>query len=192
MSFPFRMPIDFPSKYHLHDFENSCPNVTCTEHQFSIGKYNEPRKNLYTQKLFTNNDRYIHVGIDFGGPQGSPVYAVADGVVFAIADNSGDGDYGPTVITQHMVEGKELYCLYGHLSKKSLSTLMQGRAITKGDLFGELGGELENGGWPPHLHFQVSHLKPAACNLPGVVSLKNREQALMDYPDPQFYFGALY
>ena len=54
------------------------------------------------------------------------------------------------------------------------------------------GIEEENGGWPPHLHFQLSRVEPVGCDLPGVVNREEHAQALIDYPDPRLVLGPIY
>ncbi|HET6528601.1 MAG TPA: hypothetical protein VFG39_07595, partial [Balneolaceae bacterium] len=56
----------------------------------------------------------------------------------------------------------------------------------------EIGTEEVNGGWAPHLHFQLSVDDPGKADLPGVVSDDEREQALELYPDPRLVLGELY
>ena len=53
-------------------------------------------------------------------------------------------------------------------------------------------GEDENGGWNPHLHFQLSRVEPIDCDLPGAVSCAQREWALQAFPDPRLVVGQLY
>jgi len=55
-----------------------------------------------------------------------------------------------------------------------------------------MGEKHENGGWEPHVHFQLSLIEPKVPDLPGVVRRADREQALVDYPDPRLVLGALY
>ena len=50
----------------------------------------------------------------------------------------------------------------------------------------------KNGGWPPHVHFQLSLIEPKTCDLPGVVSEENHEVALKVFPDPRHVLGNLY
>ena len=57
---------------------------------------------------------------------------------------------------------------------------------------GTLGDKSENGGWNPHLHFQLSLVAPEVPDIPGVVSENDRKQALQIYPDPQLILGSLY
>uniref|UniRef100_A0A0C3SWS6 Peptidase M23 domain-containing protein n=1 Tax=Guillardia theta (strain CCMP2712) TaxID=905079 RepID=A0A0C3SWS6_GUITC len=42
-----------------------------------------------------------------------------------------------------------------------------------------------NGGWPPHLHFQLSLQQPTTHDMPGVVAKKDHDEALRLFPDPQ-------
>jgi hypothetical protein len=55
-----------------------------------------------------------------------------------------------------------------------------------------IGAEHENGGWPPHLHLQLSVNEPVGNDLPGVVTDEERLQALKDYPDPRLIVGNVY
>ena len=55
-----------------------------------------------------------------------------------------------------------------------------------------MGHEDENGGWPPHVHVQLSWNEPVNGDLPGVVRPENRLAALESYPDPRLICGPLY
>ena len=107
-----------------------------------------------------------------------------------------DGSYGPTIITEHSIEidGKQqtIWVLHGHLSRESLNGLVAGAPISKGDAIGKMGEEYENGGWPPHVHIQLSMVEPTEPDLEGVVSPEHRDDALKRYPDPRNILGLLY
>ena len=183
--------IDLPAVVHVHDFTAPpCSSGQC-EAEYSIGKYDEERLGMYESELFAGN-RFIHVGIDIGAPDGTPVSSFADGVVFSFGVNSATGDYGPTIITQHNFNGVEVWALYGHLSSRSLDGLAVGDTVLAGQRLAWLGKEHENGGWPPHLHFQLSLQEPEGYDLPGVVSQSDRATALKTYPDPRIVLGQLY
>ena len=70
------------------------------------------------------------------------------------------------------------------------------RTLSNVDVFGEViawfGAFEENGGWDPHLHFQLSLIEPETHDMPGVVAPEDRDQALRDYPDPRLVLGPLY
>ena len=55
-----------------------------------------------------------------------------------------------------------------------------------------MGDKHENGGWEPHLHFQLSLIEPTTHDMPGVVNPKNRDAALQNYPDPRLVMGSIY
>jgi murein DD-endopeptidase MepM/ murein hydrolase activator NlpD len=190
----FHPVIKLPTEYDIFDFTKSYdPNRL--RGLYGVGKYNEDRRGMYTTELFSpgsEDARTIHMGIDIGAPLGTEVHAFDDGVIFMTGVNAAPGDYGGTLITEHVFEGRPLWALHGHLSHASASKWRSGDRVRKGDVLGWLGDEKENGGWNPHLHFQLSWLKPEKCDLPGVVSAKDREKALRDFPDPRLVLGPLY
>ncbi len=180
--------VHFPEPPRVLDL--STPHRIPSDHRYSIGRYNEQRA-IYTQELFEGL-RTIHVGIDLGAPAQTPVHTFADCTLYAFGINSADGDYGPTLVTEQVIEDEIIWALYGHLSKQSLLGKAVGQTLRKGELIGWIGSEEENGGWPPHVHFQLSRIRPQGHDMPGVVSPAERDQALKDYPDPRWVLGRLY
>ena len=166
----------------------SRPEVTS---RFTIGRYDERRPGMYTTDLFEEG-RCVHMGIDLGGPAGTPVHAFASGEVIHAGYNPAPGDYGHVLVLEHALEGRVLYALYGHLSAATLGLSSVGRKVQAGDVLGWLGGLHENGGWPPHLHFQLAKQRPETHDLPGVVTQEERAAALEAYPDPREVLGPLY
>jgi murein DD-endopeptidase MepM/ murein hydrolase activator NlpD len=67
-----------------------------------------------------------------------------------------------------------------------------GSVVKKGELIATIGDEKENGGWPPHLHLQISYEQPVNNDLPGVVKLADRDASLKIYPDPRLIIGPVY
>ena len=67
---------------------------------WTIGRYNEVRKNMYTSSLFSGV-RNIHVGIDLGAPIGTPVMSFAKGSVHSFGYNEAALDYGNVVILEY-------------------------------------------------------------------------------------------
>ncbi len=102
----------------------------------------------------TGTDRKFHAAEDYFLPPGTPVYAMADGI---ISFSGPMGGYGWLSIIDH--PQANLYSLYGHLSS-SRWRLDSGSVVMKGDLIGYLGDSDENGGsleqpLRPHLHFGI-------------------------------------
>lgn len=161
-----------------------------------VGRYDEPRL-LYTSSLFgsspnpTDDRRTVHLGIDLFVPAGSNVRAPLDGIIHAIADNRAPLDFGPVVILKHsMDDANEFFTLYGHLSRESLKSLSVGKRFTKGEVFAKIGTAQENGGWPPHLHFQIiADLLDLNENFPGVARASERSVWTSLCPDPNQLLG---
>ena len=101
--------------------------------------------------------RTIHLGVDLFAPSGTPVRAALAGTVHLVADNAAPLDYGPLVVLRHVSdEGDDFFTLYGHLTRASLERLAEGQPICAGDSCSrQIGSADVNGGWTPHLHFQV-------------------------------------
>ena len=158
---------------------------------FSIGKYDELRPGMYNTDIF-HGERFLHVGIDIGAPVGTPCLAFTDGEVSHFGYNPEPGDYGNVLITRHELDGVPLWALYGHLSSESIENKIVGQKIVAGEVIAWFGNKQENGGWEPHLHFQLSFVEPETHDLPGVVAPRDREEALRSYPDPRLVLGPIY
>lgn len=156
------------------------------------GGYAEDRAN-YTQPLFApehDEARTVHLGIDIFAPAGADVFTPLPGRVHSSQINDNPGDYGPTIILEHAVGADKLHTLYGHLSRDSLKGLKPGAAFMAGEPIAQLGTKRENGGWPPHLHFQVLlDIGTAKGDYPGVCKRSEREKWLAICPDPRPLLG---
>ncbi|KAJ3058954.1 hypothetical protein HDU99_006573, partial [Rhizoclosmatium hyalinum] len=126
-----------------------------------VGRYSEPRCIYYGDAYKRQTEegpewRTVHLGIDLFVDAGHKVFAPFDATVFLVTDNDNPLDYGPTVILESQTsEGDKFWTLYGHLDPEVLTRLTVGSTIKAGDLVAHIGAEDRNGGWPPHLHFQV-------------------------------------
>ncbi len=155
--------------------------------KIGIGRYNEQRPVYGWSGLFNGDgtERDIHLGTDIFVPKGTTVAAFYAGRVHSFMDNDRPGDYGPTVILEHRLDGIKFYTLYGHLSRSSLKGKRKGKAIGKGETIGYVGGIGENGGWPEHVHLQViRRIEIGAGDFPGVASRKTLRRYLALCPDP--------
>lgn len=183
------------------------------DHPYQIGRYDELR-GIYTTPLFTAGPapRCLHVGLDLGGHVGAAVHAYDDGEVILAGYNGADGDYGYTLVCAHATgvplgeapveegastvaartEAGLIHVLLGHLSAASLLRSPVGRRFRRGEVLGWLGDHDENGGWPPHVHVQLSRERPSVPDLPGAVALADREAALRLFPDPRLILGPIY
>jgi murein DD-endopeptidase MepM/ murein hydrolase activator NlpD len=86
----------------------------------------------------------MHQGIDLAAPEGTEVFAVADGVVTAAGF---DPVYGNYVIIRHT---NNWTSLYGHL--QAVETVLR-TELKSGNLIGRVGSTGQSTG--PHLHFEL-------------------------------------
>jgi murein DD-endopeptidase MepM/ murein hydrolase activator NlpD len=127
--------------------------------------------------------RNIHLGMDFWTSKGTPIFTPLEGEVHSFQANQGAGNYGPTIILYHPAE--KIYSLYGHVSMADLVSLEIGLPIGAGQPIGHLGKPTENGGWPPHLHFQwIRDMQGFHGDYPGVCSQRDLSFYANNCPDP--------
>ena len=157
-----------------------------------VGRYNEDRVLYRHSPLFdgTAERRSIHLGIDLFVVEGTEILAPLPATIHSATDNAGLGNYGPTVILRHELDGVEFHTLYGHLSRQSIEGLEPGERLAAGDRLGEVGDPRENGSWPPHLHFQII-TEPVGDggDYPGVAAPSERVRYLELCPDPNLILG---
>lgn len=91
-----------------------------------------------------------HRGVDLTPGLGAEVHAVAAGTV-RIATEAG-GDYGVTVLIDHVIDGQIVSTRYGHMQYGSLR-VKQGDTVTAGQVLGTVGQTGKATG--PHLHLEV-------------------------------------
>jgi len=154
----------------------------------AFGGYLEHR-NLYKRSETFNDkntdERNIHIGLDLWIKAGTSVLSALDGKIHSFQNNTAFGDYGPTVILEHQIEGFIFYTLYGHLSLESLERKVEGQLVKKGEKIAELGKPPINGDYAPHLHFEIiKNIQNKKGDYPGVCSVKEVEFYKENCPDP--------
>ena len=157
--------------------------------QVAFGGYNEARTIYQRSTHFNPRDatpqRNIHLGMDLWLEANAPVFSPLDAVVHSFENNANYGDYGPTFILKHNVDGVVFYTLYGHLSLESLTVLKVGQHFKQGERIAVLGDASVNGDYPPHLHFQIiRNLQGFKGDYPGVCSKQDLAFYLSNCPDP--------
>lgn len=122
--------------------------------------------------------RDTHMGIDLWAPAGTSVHAIMDGTIHSFANNDDAGNYGPTLILQHIINGSTFYSLYGHLAVNDMKNWEVGFRFRESEIIATLGKPEENGGYYPHLHFQImTTMMDYKGDFPGVAA----QQELEDY-----------
>ena len=140
-----------------------------------LGYYNEPRL-IYTEPGFrkgswkASDRRTVHLAVDVFAPADTVLHAPLSGRVEAVENRDAHLDYGGVVILHHETpEGDAFYTLYGHLDPEVCSRLKRGDPVAQGAAFARLGDATQNGGWAPHVHFQLAlTTKGMQANWPGV------------------------
>lgn len=127
-----------------------------------------------------------HEGVDLRAAVGTPVRAVADGVVTYVAtDKNEAGDikgYGHYIRIRHGAKPHQWDSFYAHL--RELPALRQGARVTKGQVIGYSGNTGNSSG--PHLHFEVRLVDESGrwdFDAPGAI--------YNGCVDPVAFFGAL-
>ncbi len=92
----------------------------------------------------------MHFGIDLEAPCGTPVHAVADGVV-AYVDADGFGAGPHNLVIEH--PGTGYASLYGHLLH--VPALRRGQVVHRGDVVALSGDPDGSCGSRPHLHLEI-------------------------------------
>ncbi len=87
----------------------------------------------------------LHAGLDFAAPQGTPIYATADGTIKSTGYS--DVGYGNHVIINH---GYGYETLYGHMVRIKI---WRGQRVKRGEIIGYVGSTGKSTG--PHCHYEV-------------------------------------
>jgi len=101
----------------------------------------------------TGVESAMHYGVDFAVPVGTPIVAVADGVIFKAGwqdENDHKAGFGYRVWQTFTAHGKPYSVFYGHLSELAVEA---GDRINAGTRVGLSGNTGKTSG--PHLHLEV-------------------------------------
>jgi murein DD-endopeptidase MepM/ murein hydrolase activator NlpD len=130
-----------------------------------------PLKTYEVTSTFGMRWGVMHAGVDLGAREGTPMYAVAAGVVALCKWNGG---YGYNVEVNH---GGGITTVYGHASALKCR---EGQKVQAGDLIALVGNTGNSYG--AHLHFEVRQggtpVEPIAFMKKRGVDLPNHGQAI--------------
>jgi len=180
--------IDVSSSETLEHYINS--HMKSNGAQVAYGGYLETR-NIYSRSDYFNDinpdtERNIHLGLDLWIAAETPIYAPLDAEVHSFKNNTNFGDYGPTIILKHNVQGICFYTLYGHLSLASIENLIVGQEFKQGEQMATLGDASVNGDYAPHLHFQIiQDIQNYTGDYPGVCSKQDLDFYKNNCLDPE-------
>lgn len=109
-----------------------------------------PISAAYGSQTYLSKFSSPHRGVDLTPGAGAEIHVIADGTV-RIATEAG-GDYGVTVVVDHIIDGKLVSTRYAHMQYGSLQ-VAAGDTVKAGDVLGRVGETGKATG--PHLHFEV-------------------------------------
>ncbi|WP_179345660.1 peptidoglycan DD-metalloendopeptidase family protein [Winogradskyella ursingii] len=184
---PELQKVDFSSSEDLEKFIWDYMNQN--DAKAAYGGYLEQR-GIYRRSLYFNQEnldteRNIHLGLDIWIDEHAPIFAPLEGKIHSFENNTNHGDYGPTIILKHDINGLLFYTLYGHLSLSSIENLKVGAKVRQGQQFANLGSAKVNGDYPPHLHFQIiREIGNFEGDYPGVTSRQDLDYYKNNCPDP--------
>jgi murein DD-endopeptidase MepM/ murein hydrolase activator NlpD len=156
---------------------------------WSYGGYLENRRHLWRGGYMETSGDFIHLGVDFNVPQGTPLITEYDASVVVVDDDGDqDGGWGQRIFLKPVLPLDEcpfpaLLLIYAHLQNV---VPRSGQQIRAGTVLAEVGGPPNNGNWPPHLHIQALRyeifsriLVEGFANLDGY----GHPDRLAEYPD---------
>lgn len=111
------------------------------------GKFPWPTVGRLTAPFGEWRGNRSHKGIDIGAPKGTPIYAVADGVVSRSKANP--GGFGWYIVIDH---GNGLETWYGHMYPETVKVKV-GQKVSQGQQIAAVGNNGRSTG--PHLHFEI-------------------------------------
>lgn len=109
----------------------------------------------WVSSLFGMRKSGFHNGVDLAAPQGTPVYASADGVVEIMQISSDPKGYGNMILLAH--KNSDYKTRYAHLHE---IFVQQGNSVSKGEQIGTVGATghviaKTAKSDPSHLHFEL-------------------------------------
>lgn len=93
--------------------------------------------------------RAFHAGTDFSAAEGTPIFAIADGIVSWAGPYGG---YGELVVIEHTIDGKRVASAYAHMWASGIYVSV-GERVTAGQHIADVGSSGKSSG--SHLHFEI-------------------------------------
>ncbi|WP_152188013.1 M23 family metallopeptidase [Georgenia satyanarayanai] len=142
----------------------------------AVGTYTQ--SSLYGNRVHPIQGTWTkHEGLDFAAPLGTPIHAVADGVVVHAGEGL-DGRSSMLVILEHEIDGQTFYSWYVHMYEDGVF-VTEGQQVRGGEVIGEVGNNGNSTG--PHLHLEI-HLDESGTTTDPGAFLADHD-AVMISPD---------
>jgi murein DD-endopeptidase MepM/ murein hydrolase activator NlpD len=165
-----------------------------TEHalDYSYGGYLEDRSVIWRGNYLAKHDTYIHLGIDYNAPAGTPVALDMQAEVILVDDDTPlNGGWGPHVMFK--IAHEPIVLLYAHLGDIACKA---GQLLSPQERFAHVGAPNCNGRWHPHVHGQALTLetyekyKLDIDALDGYCRAEDAGALRAEFPDPSQWIKA--
>jgi murein DD-endopeptidase MepM/ murein hydrolase activator NlpD len=110
-----------------------------------------------------SGERRFHSGSDLAAPAGTPILAVADGLVSFAGQR---GTYGGLITIEHTIGGERVTSYYAHMYDHGIH-VRAGDSVAAGQHIGDVGSAGKSTG--PHLHIEIH---PGGASNPAVNALE--------------------
>ena len=101
----------------------------------------------------------MHYGTDFAAADGTPILAIADGIVHWAGNKPG---WNNIIVIEHNIRGEQVASVYVHMWNHGIH-VREGERVIAGQHIGDVGSEGYSTG--PHLHFEI---RPGGWGHPAV------------------------
>ncbi|GAA1996461.1 M23 family metallopeptidase [Microbacterium pumilum] len=124
------------------------PETTRVVFPLPPGTYNDTSSFGWRTDPFTGK-RTFHEGSDLTAAGGTPILAIADGLVTFVGHNGG---FGNLIIVEHRVGGDRVASYYAHMWDGGIH-VVAGSSVAAGQHIGDVGSSGRSTG--PHLHLEI-------------------------------------
>lgn len=155
-----------PQSASAAGFDQVVPETSQVAFPLPDGTYTKTDSFGMRTDPYSGESRF-HAGSDLAAPAGTPILAVADGIVSFAGQR---GTYGGLIVVDHTVGGERVASYYAHMYDAGI-LVTEGDSVAAGQHIGDVGSAGKSTG--PHLHLEIH---PGGADQPGV----NAEQWLAE------------
>lgn len=158
---------------------------------YSFGGWMESRSVLWQGSYLDEDERHIHLGVDYNVPEGTGISVHRSSSVIRVDDDHPEAHgWGNRVIVHD--QQADVMVVFAHLDTPV--GIRIGDTLEPGHIFAKVGDPSKNGGWFPHLHVQLIKpdyyhflLKNDLRDLDGYGKVEDINFLKSNFPDPTAY-----